>query len=443
MTLAHRKEAKASIDLDQAPRLARSSPLRKRNEEIEIETTMENAGLPISMDAPPDWIYSILKHGDLKTCMNLTTLSKSYHDELSTSCMWWKTACLKLAEERNLYFDTSYFESVSPSLESWKKVYEELWEMRDQFNPEPEPEAKKPIWRMIMDGDEIPEGYGEEEEEEEDTSDRTFSIGVCVRFKPVSRQRGGSADDGAGGRQRKVVIPLHQRLPLIKAKHGPLTKSQPMKRIMLMEHSRPVVSDPWSGTYIEEGDRNDESQKENSPPSDLLTKQKPDANATGNAETGTAGIVAVREEEASVLAVVPGSGLREFKFDRVFDSGCSQNHVHMNSSRRVVMDFLNGYNGTVMVYGQTGSGKTYTMFGKQDDAAMAAEAEETFGRVDPEEGIAQKTAREVLGALKSRESLGIAWRLAITYVEVYGQEVYDLLKEGQLVGQSRVAGKCE
>lgn len=154
--MAHRKEAKASIDLDQAPRLARSSPLRKRNEEIEIETTMENAGLPISMDAPPEWICSILKHGDLKTCMNLTTLSKSYHDELSTSCMWWKTACLKLAEERNLYFDTSYFESVSPSLESWKKVYEELWEMREQFNPEPEPEAKKPIWRMIMDGDEIP-----------------------------------------------------------------------------------------------------------------------------------------------------------------------------------------------------------------------------------------------------------------------------------------------
>ena len=67
---------------------------------------------------------------------------------------------------------------------------------------------------------------------------------------------------------------------------------------------------------------------------------------------------------------------------------------------------------------------------------MAAEAEESLGRVDPEEGIAQKTAREVLGALKSRESLGIAWRLAVTYVEVYGQEVYDLLKEGQLVGQS-------
>ena len=29
----------------------------------------------------------------------------------------------------------------------------------------------------------------------------------------------------------------------------------------------------------------------------------------------------------------------------------------------LVIDFLDGYNGTVFAYGQTGSGKTYTMSG--------------------------------------------------------------------------------
>ena len=30
------------------------------------------------------------------------------------------------------------------------------------------------------------------------------------------------------------------------------------------------------------------------------------------------------------------------------------------------MDFINGFDATVLVYGQTGSGKTYTMFGPPD-----------------------------------------------------------------------------
>jgi hypothetical protein len=35
--------------------------------------------------------------------------------------------------------------------------------------------------------------------------------------------------------------------------------------------------------------------------------------------------------------------------------------------KRIVLQCLNGINGTIFAYGQTGSGKTYTIFGKQDE----------------------------------------------------------------------------
>ncbi|UPR01526.1 kinesin [Chloropicon primus] len=375
------------------------------------------------MESPPEWIHSVLKHGDLKTCLNLATVSKMYHQELTTSCSWWKVACVKFAEEKKLYLDLDHFESGSPSLDDWKDLFAELRSMRFQFCPS---EKDAPA-----------QGRDASCCEEEDSRNRTFSIAVSVRFRPPVRVRGPVVEgdkEQSDASQRKVVIPLHQRLPLIKAKYGMnLSNSEAMKKIMMIQHGKDAVADPWSSAFIQE---DDVTQKEN------RTQQSEKTLATTatavNPDQGpTAGIVAVKEKEATVLGVVPGSGLRDFKFDRVFDSGSSQDAVHLNSSRRVVMDFINGFNGTVMVYGQTGSGKTYTMFGNQ-------KFEETFEGSDEDavEGIAQKTAKEVLKALGDREDChGIGWRLGVTYVEVYGQEVYDLLKGGEIVGQSRVAGQ--
>ncbi|EEH54826.1 uncharacterized protein MICPUCDRAFT_4313, partial [Micromonas pusilla CCMP1545] len=121
---------------------------------------------------------------------------------------------------------------------------------------------------------------------------------------------------------------------------------------------------------------------------------------------------------------------REFAFDAVFGDVATQEETYETSSRSVVADFINGFNGTVVVYGQTGSGKTHTMFGPPPGVG---------GR--KHRGIVPRACEEVFDALRKREALGIRSKASVSYVEVYGQEVSNLLKQGAAVGQSRVAGQ--
>jgi kinesin family protein 5 len=48
---------------------------------------------------------------------------------------------------------------------------------------------------------------------------------------------------------------------------------------------------------------------------------------------------------------------------------------------------------------------------------------------------------EVLTVVVDRREFGLEVDLAMSYVEVFGQEMFDLLREGAPVGQSRVAGQ--
>ena len=58
-----------------------------------------------------------------------------------------------------------------------------------------------------------------------------------------------------------------------------------------------------------------------------------------------------------------------------------------------------------------------------------------------ERGVIPRACEEVLDATAARGCLGIASTVSVSYVEVYGQEMTDLLRGGVLVGQSRVAGQ--
>merc|ERR1711959_519048 len=110
-------------------------------------------------------------------------------------------------------------------------------------------------------------------------------------------------------------------------------------------------------------------------------------------------------------------------FDEVYAPGVSQLQVYDSSARRATMDFINGFNATVIVFGQTGSGKTFTMFGP-DKPKSSNEA-----------GVVPRALKEVLAVMEDRKSTVDA-TLAISCVEVYGSEISDLLKGGVAVGQS-------
>ncbi|WP_348253246.1 hypothetical protein, partial [Salmonella enterica] len=58
--------------------------------------------------------------------------------------------------------------------------------------------------------------------------------------------------------------------------------------------------------------------------------------------------------------VVIGQG-KPYVFDRVLPPNTTQEQVYTACSKQIVIDVLEGYNGTFFAYGQTSSGKTDTI----------------------------------------------------------------------------------
>jgi hypothetical protein len=99
-----------------------------------------------------------------------------------------------------------------------------------------------------------------------------------------------------------------------------------------------------------------------------------------------------------------------FRVDDTFDAVASQRDVYNSSLKRIVLDVLNGYNGTVMAYGQTGSGKSYTMFGKEGDP-----------------GIVQLTVNDVFGAVRMHLDKKLVANVYLSFYQLYMEQAYDLL----------------
>lgn len=57
-------------------------------------------------------------------------------------------------------------------------------------------------------------------------------------------------------------------------------------------------------------------------------------------------------------------------------------------------------------------------------------------------GVVPRACAEIFQVLEDRRRLGIEYEIAVSYVEVFGQEVIDLLRDGQAVGQSRCVLSC-
>ena len=138
-----------------------------------------------------------------------------------------------------------------------------------------------------------------------------------------------------------------------------------------------------------------------------------------------AAIVNVDTDKSAVLAMAPGCGLRPFNFERVFDADAKQEHVYELCGRAAVADVLNGHSACVLVYGQTGAGKTHTMFG--DGTADPRRGSSRYG-------VVPRVCEELITATDARRALGIDTTLKVAYVEVFGAEVTDLLRDGGSIG---------
>ncbi|KAL7553123.1 hypothetical protein ACHAWF_016378 [Thalassiosira exigua] len=119
-------------------------------------------------------------------------------------------------------------------------------------------------------------------------------------------------------------------------------------------------------------------------------------------------------------------------FDSVFEDVSSQKDVYEVSARGLVCDVINGVNATCLVYGQTGSGKTWTMSGENTDSCSSFS------------GIVPRACSELMAAIKFRRkslNLNIKCTVSVSFVEIYGNDVLDLLKRGRRIGQSKVSAQ--
>ncbi|XP_031199894.1 kinesin-like protein KIF9 isoform X2 [Mastomys coucha] len=108
-----------------------------------------------------------------------------------------------------------------------------------------------------------------------------------------------------------------------------------------------------------------------------------------------------------------------FKLDGVLHDA-SQDLVYETVAKEAVSQALDGYNGTIMCYGQTGAGKTYTMTGATENYKHR--------------GILPRALQQVFRMIEERPTHAITVR--VSYLEIYNENLFDLLSTLPYVGPS-------
>merc|ERR1711991_731892 len=164
-------------------------------------------------------------------------------------------------------------------------------------------------------------------------------IQVAVRFRPkkqVELKSDAEDKENNTSNEQLFVLPLHQRLQIIKLREK-CDSTEALKILYDEGGWRPGLQAKWKKKRLTDNDGVDEN-------SDHQLSA-----AVHTIDPGT----------GSVIMLVPKIGMRPFTFDHVLSGRASQFAVYETVGRTLVMDFLNGFNATIIMYGQTGSGKTW------------------------------------------------------------------------------------
>lgn len=116
--------------------------------------------------------------------------------------------------------------------------------------------------------------------------------------------------------------------------------------------------------------------------------------------------------------------LNEYAFDAVFDEKSTQEEVYENTAKKFIPNVVNGKNVTVFAYGATGAGKTHTMLGNSRADSSAAGS----GL-----GIIPSAVRDMFALIGDKmdvsdeSTIQEKFTVTLSYIEVYNEQVYDLL----------------
>ncbi|KAL4437763.1 hypothetical protein ABPG77_005675 [Micractinium sp. CCAP 211/92] len=124
---------------------------------------------------------------------------------------------------------------------------------------------------------------------------------------------------------------------------------------------------------------------------------------------------------------VPGGGkqsvTRTYHFDKVFGPDTTQERLYATAVSSIVTEVLEGFNCTIFAYGQTGTGKTHTMTGDIDDDL-------TDGA-----GVIPRAIHQIFSHL---EGIASEYSVKCSYLELYNEEITDLLAVGNDVPKVRI-----
>ncbi|KAL7942870.1 P-loop containing nucleoside triphosphate hydrolase protein [Trichoderma barbatum] len=135
----------------------------------------------------------------------------------------------------------------------------------------------------------------------------------------------------------------------------------------------------------------------------------------------SAEILVAGPEEKSSLGVVQRKNY-PFEFDRVFAPEIQNNEVFDEISQ-LVQSALDGYNVCIFCYGQTGSGKTYTM--------------------SSPDGMIPRATHMIYDTVTKLKEKSWDYSLEGSFVEVYNEELNDLLTPNERTADGRLTRKLE
>lgn len=136
---------------------------------------------------------------------------------------------------------------------------------------------------------------------------------------------------------------------------------------------------------------------------------------TGTADLGRPGtaseqvVHALDDENISVNSSKPASVPKAFEFEHVYFPGDAQELI-FEEVQPLITSLLDGYNVCIMAYGQTGSGKTHSMLGTK-----------------AEPGIVPRAGQELFTLIDEKPAGSVSVQVSV--VEVYNNDIYDLLSE--------------
>uniref|UniRef100_A0A1I8EEE9 Kinesin-like protein n=1 Tax=Wuchereria bancrofti TaxID=6293 RepID=A0A1I8EEE9_WUCBA len=131
------------------------------------------------------------------------------------------------------------------------------------------------------------------------------------------------------------------------------------------------------------------------------------------------------------VAVIDRGVNKEFgPFDKVYGTHAKQLDIYLDLVEPLVKNVLAGYNCTLFAYGQTSTGKTFTMEGEQISSAY-----EHAWNGDSSVGIVPRALQHIFTELENQDAEEFSVR--VSYVELYNEELYDLLGNAEL-GHARL-----